>query len=170
MVHLETEELLGPFQEGELRIKGKLQMTGYYNLDSSEAWDSEGWLKTGDIAYYDEDQCFYVVDRVKEMLKFQSWHVPPVVIENVLLQHPSIKTAVVIGVPHEIDGDHPLAIVILKEKHHEKVTLGDIEKYVEERVHDRQRLRGGVRIVDFIPTTPSGKVKRREIKKMILGK
>ncbi|KAF2888325.1 hypothetical protein ILUMI_17848 [Ignelater luminosus] len=170
VVDPETEELLGPYQEGELRIKTKFQMNGYYNLDSSDAWDSDGWLKSGDIVYYDEDKCFYVVDRVKEMLKFQSWHVPPAVIENVLLTHPSIEIAVVIGVPHEIDGDHPMAVVKLRKGCVEGVTSDDIEKYVEERVHDRQRLRGGVKIVDFIPTTPTGKVKRKEVKKMILCK
>ncbi|KAF2887070.1 hypothetical protein ILUMI_19104, partial [Ignelater luminosus] len=162
VVNPETEELLGPYQEGELRIKTKFQMNGYYNMDSSDAWDPDGWLRSGDIVYYDEDQCFYVVDRMKEMLKFQSWHVLPAVIENVIKTHPSIETAVVIGVPHDIDGDHPMAIVTLKEGCSKSVTPETIEKYVEERVHDRQRLRGGVKIVDVIPVTPSGKVKRKE--------
>lgn len=58
-------------------------MNGYYNRDSSETFDSDGWLKTGDIVFFDEDYCFYVVDRIKEMLKYKSWHVPPAVIEKV---------------------------------------------------------------------------------------
>lgn len=161
--------MLGPYQHGELLIKSQYQLSGYYNQDSSEAWDSEGWLRTGDIVYYDDDLCFYVVDRRKEMLKFQSWHVPPVAIENVLLTHPDIEIAVVMGVPHEEDGEHPMAIVQLKDTA-KTIYPEEIEKYVEERVDNKQRLRGGVRIVERIPVTPSGKVMRREIKQMTLGK
>lgn len=58
-------------------------MNGYYNRDSSESFDSDGWLRTGDIVYFDEDLCFYVVDRIKQMLKYKSWHVSPVMVENV---------------------------------------------------------------------------------------
>lgn len=58
-------------------------MNGYYNRNSSEAFDSDGWLRTGDIMYFDEDFCFYVVDRIKQMLKYKSWHVPPAMIETV---------------------------------------------------------------------------------------
>ncbi|KAF2902426.1 hypothetical protein ILUMI_03756 [Ignelater luminosus] len=68
IVDLETEEPLGPNQKGELRVKTDFYMNGYYNIDSSDSWDSDGFLKTGDIFYYDEDYCFYVVDRIKDML------------------------------------------------------------------------------------------------------
>lgn len=168
IVHIETEEILGPNQQGELRVKTKFAMNGYYNLDSSDSFDSEGWLKTGDIVYYDEDQCFYVVDRIKEMLKYKSWHIAPVMLENILNNHPAIKRAVVIGIPHEEDGDHPMAVVILNNPD-DDVTGDEIEEYVAERVQDRQKLRGGVKFVDSFPTTPSGKIKRREIRKMVLA-
>lgn len=71
MVDPETEENLGFNEKGELRLKTECEMNGYYKMDSSDAWDADGWLKTGDIVYYDEDFCFYVVDRIKEMLKFR---------------------------------------------------------------------------------------------------
>lgn len=59
-------------------------MNGYYGKDASESFDSEGWLKTGDIVFFDEHYCFYVVDRVKEMLKYKSWHVAPAMLEKVI--------------------------------------------------------------------------------------
>lgn len=169
IVDTETEEVLGPNQNGELRIKSECLFTNYYNDNPPDLYDSEGWFKTGDVVHYDEDKCFYIIDRIKEVLKVKSWHVPPALLENVLLTHPAVKAAVVIGIPHKIDGDHPMGIVILKEDAG-KITPEEIEKYVEERVQDRQRLRAGVRIVDSIPTTASGKVKRNEMKKQYLVK
>lgn len=64
-------------------MKSRIMLNGYYNRDPSESFDSDGWLKTGDIVYFDEDLCFYVVDRIKELLKYKSWHVPPAMIEKV---------------------------------------------------------------------------------------
>lgn len=58
-------------------------MNGYYGRDSSESFDEDGWLKTGDVVYYDEENFFYIVDRIKEMLKYKSWHVPPAMVEKV---------------------------------------------------------------------------------------
>ncbi|RZB38699.1 4-coumarate--CoA ligase 1-like, partial [Asbolus verrucosus] len=168
IVDNETEKILGPNQQGELRVKTRYVMNGYYNQDSSECFDSDGWLKTGDVVYYDEDLCFYVVDRIKEMLKYKSWHIPPAMLENVLNNHPAIKRAVVIGIPHEEDGDHPMAVVILHNPK-ENITGEEIENYVAERVQERQKLRAGVKFVNSFPVTPSGKVKRQIIKTMILA-
>ncbi|KAF2893286.1 hypothetical protein ILUMI_12887 [Ignelater luminosus] len=166
VVDPDSRKPLGPNQRGELLIKTDSQMHGYFNLDSCEAWDSDGWLKTGDVVYYDEDYCFYIIDRVKEMLKFQSWHVPPATIESILLTHPAVEAAVVVGLPHPIDGDHPLAAVVTKASC--AVSETEIEDYIAKRVHDRMRLRGGVKFVSSIPLTPSGKIKRRDIRDMIV--
>lgn len=72
-------------------------MNGYYRRDSSECFDRSGWLKTGDLAYYDEYNCIYVVDRVKELIKYRGWHVAPIVLENALMGHPAVMRAVVVG-------------------------------------------------------------------------
>nr|CAH7742818.1 unnamed protein product [Callosobruchus chinensis] len=85
VVDPDTDELCGPNQSGELRLKSKLSMNGYYGRDSSDSYDSDGWLRTGDKVYYDEDMCFYIVDRIKEMLKYKSWHVAPAMIEQVII-------------------------------------------------------------------------------------
>lgn len=162
------EEVDGPHKKGELRIKSPLQMNGYYNKDSSESFDADGWLKTGDVAYYDEDHCIYIVDRIKEMLKYQSWHVPPALIEAVLLSHPAVHFAVVIGIPHPEDGDHPMGVVILNEESKD-ISEDDLVEYVNSKVDDRQKLRAGVKFVKEFPHTPTGKVKRKQLKDLILA-
>ncbi|KAI4471457.1 long-chain-fatty-acid--coa ligase [Holotrichia oblita] len=167
IVDVETGKTLGRNQIGELRFKTRFQLNGYYNLDSSGIWDSEGWLKTGDICYYDEDQCFFIVDRIKEMMKFQSWHVAPAFIEGILYGHFAVKVAVVIGVPHDEDGEHPLGIIVLSEEA-KGVKAETLVEYVNSRVDDRQKLRAGIVFVDDIPYTPSGKIKRNALKHTIL--
>lgn len=164
----ENEQPLGFNERGELRVKTKCQMNGYFEMDATSSWDEDGFLKTGDIAYFDEDFCFYIVDRIKELLKFRSWHVVPAVLEDVLLQHPAVKEAVVLGVPHEIDGDHALGVTVLKEEASE-VTEEELEKFVETRVDDRQKLRAGVKIVKWLFYTPTGKVRRKYMRDLLLS-
>lgn len=168
IVDIETEKVLGPNQLGELRIKGKYLMNGYFNMDSSDAFDSEGYIKSGDLAYYDEDRCFFVMDRIKEMFKYHLWHIAPAVIEAILLTHPAVAKGVVIGIPNEEDVNHAMGVVVLKSdcKH---VNPDDIRDYVDRIVDDRKKLRAGVKIVSDIPVTPSGKPQRRILKNMILN-
>ncbi|CAG9816375.1 unnamed protein product [Phaedon cochleariae] len=166
VVDPETEEILGPNRPGELRVKSITIMNGYYNKDFSNRYDQDGWFRTGDVIKYDEDCYFYVVDRLKEMLKYRGWHIPPAILELELSHHPAVRQSVVIGQKHEEDGDHPMAIVILDEQYKGKTTPEEIVRYIDERVQDKQRLRGGVKFVDKIPLTPSGKVKRKELKRI----
>ncbi|KAJ8939529.1 hypothetical protein NQ314_011096 [Rhamnusium bicolor] len=168
VVDPETEKPCGPNESGELRVKSRLVMNGYYGRDSSETFDAEGWLKTGDTVYYDKDHCFFIVDRIKEMLKYKSWHVAPAMVEKVLIDHPAVQKAVVFGIPHEEDGDHPAAVIILNADYKNKVTPEDIEHFIAQRAPDRMKLRGGVTFIEKIPLTPSGKVKRRDIRDMVL--
>lgn len=77
MVDVESGSILGPYNSGELYVKGPLLMKGYcshQNLTSSGI-DAEGWLRTGDIAYYDDDNDFYIVDRIKELIKYKGFQV-----------------------------------------------------------------------------------------------
>ncbi|KAF2892397.1 hypothetical protein ILUMI_13775 [Ignelater luminosus] len=105
IVDPDTEEILGPNQPGELRVKSEYCMNGYYGTDSSYEWDSDGFLKSGDIAYYDEDNCFFIVDRIKDVLNYITYRVYPAHLEKILLTHPAVHNAVVIGKPDEYQGD-----------------------------------------------------------------
>ncbi|KAK4872938.1 hypothetical protein RN001_014967 [Aquatica leii] len=168
IVDIETEEILGPNQVGELRIKSPSQCIGYYNIDSTECFDSDGWLKTGDLFYYNEDLCFYIVDRIKESFKFLHYHISPVEIESVILDLEPVAAVVVIGIPHETECNHPMAVVKLK-PNAKQISAEKIIRHVEEHLDDKKRLRGGVKFVDDIPKTVTGKINRFQLKKSILN-
>lgn len=164
-----TGKNLGPNEKGELFIKSRVIAKGYYNQRHPRVLDEDGWLKTGDEVYYDESYSFFMVNRLTDTFKFQDWEVSPGLIEQVLLSHPAIKDAVVVGIPDEEDVNHPFALVVLEEPNRKFNPLS-IVKYVEERVHDSHRLRGGVRIVDHIPTASvSGTRKRSEVCDWVLS-
>lgn len=162
---VETGHTVGVGEPGELRVKSNFFMKGYYNLDSSTAYDEDGFIKTGDVVYYDNEFCFFVVDRIKEMLKYRSWHVAPAMLEEVLLTHPAVEAAVVVGIPDKEDGEHPMACVILKQGVC-GVSDEEIREYVDERVDDRKKLRGGVVFVKSFPTTATGKISRRLLRNL----
>lgn len=142
-------------------------MNGYHNADCSHVWDKENYMRTGDLMYYDKDLFFYHVDRIKEMFKYKSWHVQPVAIEHVIEEHPAVLKAIVFGVPHDFDGDLPTAIVTLK-KGFGRITADEVKKFTNDRVSERQQLRGGLKILKSIPLTPTGKVQRRMIRDLYL--
>ncbi|CAH0599805.1 unnamed protein product [Chrysodeixis includens] len=165
VVDIETREPLGPNQRGELCAKGELLMKGYVNLGRGSDFDDEGFYKTGDIAYYDDDGYFFIVDRLKELIKYKGFQVPPAEIEAVLLHHEGIKEAAVIGIDNRAAGEVPLAFVVpqpgstLSEK--------EVQDFVAERLSNPKHLRGGVRFVDQIPKSPAGKLLRKDLRKML---
>ncbi|GJQ77868.1 hypothetical protein Trydic_g16121 [Trypoxylus dichotomus] len=165
---LETGKPLDPMKKGEIRFKCDTVLRGYMNTNyqPEDLFDSEGFLKSGDIGYYDEDNCIYICDRIKEMFKYQGWHVVPASIEAIIYKHPAVLEAVVIGVPHKIDDHHPLALVVLKEGY--SVTEDELLAFVNGKVSDRENLRGGLKIVKKLLKTPTGKLARPKIRQVIL--
>lgn len=114
MVDVDTGKCLGVKQVGELHFKGPCIMKGYIgNKQATNATiDADGWLHTGDIGYYDENGEWYVVDRIKELIKYKGYQVPPAEIEALLLTNPNIKDAGVVGIPNEIAGELAFAFVV----------------------------------------------------------
>lgn len=167
VVDVDTGRKLGFYERGELLVKSSTVTRGYYNQSSDGIYDDDGWLKTGDIVYYDENYCFYIVDRIKEMFKYKSWHIVPAVLETVIQEHPAVRDCVVFGIPHETDGDLPTAVIILKDNYG-NIKEEEIIKFVDERVDERQKLRGGIKFTDDLPRTPSGKIMRREVRKLFV--
>ncbi|XP_044755148.1 uncharacterized protein LOC123314097 [Coccinella septempunctata] len=170
IVDEKTDKIVGPYKTGELCVKSDtLMMNGYYRRDSSECFDRCGWLKTGDLAYYDEYHCIYLKDRVKELIKFRGWHVQPAALEQILMTHPVVAKAIVIGIPHPDDGEHPMGLITLKDGiNPEDVDLKQIADYVNRQTDERKHLRAGVRIIDTIPVTSTGKVRRRTLRDNVL--
>ncbi len=158
IVDIATGDELGPGERGEICARGPQVMLGYLNRPDATAGaiDRDGWFHTGDVGYADAEGYFYVVDRVKELIKYNAYQVAPAELEAVLLAHPAIADAAVIPSPDEQAGEVPKAFVVLKGQ----VTPDEIMAYVAERVAPYKKVRR-VEIIDAIPKTASGKILRR---------
>ena len=166
IVDTETGLGLGPRQPGELVIRGPQVMAGYLNEPerTAECLDErEGWLKTGDVAWYDDDGYFYITDRVKELIKVRGFPVAPAELEALLLRHEAINDVAVIPLPDEASGELPRAYIVVQAdaSNAEKVSEQDIYEWVKERVANYKRLDGGIVFTDSIPKSASGKILRR---------
>ncbi|EME78790.1 uncharacterized protein MYCFIDRAFT_43581 [Pseudocercospora fijiensis CIRAD86] len=159
---------LGSNQEGELWIRGPQVFKGYHHNPTATAncLTPEGWYKTGDVAYVNEKGFFYITDRVKELIKYNGFQVAPAELEGLLLAHPQVEAAAVIGLFYEeIATEVPRAYVVVKkgvEKTRE--TAEGIAGWLKDRTAHHKWLRGGVKFVDEIPMNPSGKILRKELK------
>ena len=158
IVGIESRIELGPGEEGEVCVRGPQVMKGYLGQPevTAELIDSEGWLRTGDIGYADADGALYIVDRLKELIKYKGRQVAPAELEAVLLSHPAIADAAVLPSPDEKAGEVPIAFVVLKDS----ATPAEIMDYVAERVAPYKKIRR-VEFVDQIPKSPAGKILRR---------
>ncbi|KAK4884441.1 hypothetical protein RN001_000712 [Aquatica leii] len=159
IVDTNTSQTLAPMQKGELYCRGPQVMKGYMNDpgSTSNAIDKDGWFRTGDIAYYDDDGYFYIVDRLKELIKYKGFQVPPAELESVLLKHSKIIDAAVIGIPDERVGELPFAFVVKNGSLSEK----EVQDFVAKELSPEKHLRGGVQFVESIPRNLSGKILKR---------
>jgi 4-coumarate--CoA ligase len=149
---------------GGVCVKGPQVMLGYLNNKKAtdEMIDADGWLHTGDIGYLDDGNSLFVVDRVKELIKYKGLQVPPAELEAILCSHDAVADAAVIGIPDDDAGELPKAFVALKAG--STVTPEELVKYVASRVVSYKRLRGGVSFLQQIPRSPSGKILRKDLK------
>jgi acyl-CoA synthetase (AMP-forming)/AMP-acid ligase II len=153
-----TGEALGRNQDGELCFRGPQVMRGYLNrpAETAELLDPDGWLHSGDIGHVDDDGYFYVVDRVKELIKYKGLQVAPAELEAVLVSHPAIADAAVVRMPDEQAGEVPKAFVVASEA----LTADQVMDYVAQRVAPHKKVRQ-VEFIDQIPRSLSGKILRR---------
>lgn len=166
VIDLELGESLGRNQKGEVCIRGPQVMKGYlHNSEATHACiDSEGWFHTGDVGYADEDGYFYIVDRVKELIKYKAYQVAPAELEALLLTHPEVADVAVIGVPDQECGELPMAYVVKKGE----VDAGDIMEFVASRVAPYKKIRM-VEFIEAVPKAPSGKILRRILRDQVKG-
>ncbi|CAH2056391.1 unnamed protein product, partial [Iphiclides podalirius] len=162
IVDVNTKEPVGPYQNGELCFKSPMIMNGYIGKNLQDVLDEEGFLRSGDICYYDEERYLYVVDRLKELIKYKGFQVPPAEIETVLLQHPAVREVCVVGLPHKEAGEVPLAFVVLQPGNN--TNESELQAFVAERLSNPKRLRGGVRFISEIPKAINGKILRRQLR------
>ncbi|TVT98386.1 hypothetical protein EJB05_56306, partial [Eragrostis curvula] len=143
-------------------------LSGYVNDDKGTAatLDSEGWLKTGDLCYFNEDGFLYIVDRLKELIKYKGYQVPPAELEHILHSHPEIMDAGVVPYPDEDAGQLPMAFIVRKPGSH--ITEQQIMDYVAKHVAPYKKVRR-VAFISEIPKSPAGKILRRELVQQALA-
>lgn len=166
VMDLETyDKALGPYENGELWLTGPQIMKGYYKNQKAtdEMITKDRWLRTGDIGHYDDDGNFYIVDRLKELIKVKGFQVAPAELEEILTTHPAIKEAAVIGVPDERSGELPRAYVV-KKPGMESLSDADIHAFVDAKVSAHKRIKGGIEFCAAIPRNNMGKILRRELR------
>ncbi|KIJ38473.1 hypothetical protein M422DRAFT_231207 [Sphaerobolus stellatus SS14] len=161
---------------GEIWIRGPHVMKGYLNNPSAtrESITEDGWFKTGDIGIIDKDGSISILDRIKELIKYKGFQVPPAELEGILLTHPLIVDAAVIGIWSDDDAtEYPRAYVVprngLKSLTFPSETdrlAREIEIWIRQKVARHKYLRGGVVLVDSVPKSASGKLLRRQLRDM----
>lgn len=162
-----TLEELGPNEEGEIVIRGPQVFKGYYNRPKSNesafvAIDGRSYFRTGDIAKYDDEGYYFIVDRIKRMINASGFKVWPTEVESTLYKHPAIQQACVVGVPDARRGETVKAYVILHEEAKGKVTVEEIIDWAKMQLSAYKYPRI-VEFRDHLPTTSSGKLLWRQL-------
>ena len=163
IVDPDTGEDQGIGGRGELWVRGPQVMKGYLNNAeaTAETLDADGWLHTGDVAVLDEHQHVSIVDRLKELIKYKGFQVPPAELEALIITHPKVADVAVIGVPDDEAGEIPKAFVVPMPE--QTVTLADIQELVGEHLVSYKQIRL-LELTDSIPKSASGKILHRELR------
>jgi acyl-CoA synthetase (AMP-forming)/AMP-acid ligase II len=158
IVDVETGDILGPNQTGEIWVRGPVAMLGYLNqpLATAETIDADGWVRTGDIGWVDDDGYLTVTDRLKELIKVSGYQVAPAELEALLLSHPAVRDVAVVRSLDPKTGEAPKAFVVLNAP----ITEAELAGFVAARAASYKRIRSFA-FVDAIPKSPSGKILRR---------
>ncbi|MGN7860106.1 AMP-binding protein [Microbacterium sp. 22303] len=157
---------IGVSEPGELWVRGPNVMRGYIGNpeETAAVLDADGYLRTGDVVVVDVGRNITIVDRLKELIKYKGYQVPPAELEAVLLEHPDVADAAVIGVPDEDAGEIPKAFVVAQPGR--VVDPEELRSFVAERVAPYKRIRL-VEFIDVVPKSAAGKILRRELRARI---
>jgi 4-coumarate--CoA ligase len=156
-------EPLGIDADGEVWVRGPQVMKGYLNNPSatSATITADGWLRTGDIGHIDLDGHLFVVDRLKELIKYKGFQVPPAELEALLLTHPAVADAAVVGLPDVEAGEIPVGFVVITPG--QEATEGSIIGFIAAQVATYKQIRRVI-FIDQIPKSASGKILRRVLR------
>jgi acyl-CoA synthetase (AMP-forming)/AMP-acid ligase II len=166
VVDVATLQELGHQETGEIWVRGPNIMQGYWKQPAATADTlvNDGWMRTGDIGYFDSDGCIYLVDRLKELIKYNAQQVAPAELEDIIQSHPAVLDAAVIGAPDEAAGEIPMAFVV--RKNGACLEAAELMSFVAARVAPHKKVRA-VEFIDEIPKSPSGKILRRVLKELV---
>ncbi|KAH9667656.1 4-coumarate--CoA ligase 1 [Citrus sinensis] len=163
IVDPETGASLPTNKPGEICIRGDQIMTGYLNDPEAtkSTIDKEGWLHTGDIGYIDDNDELFIVDRLKELIKYKGFQVAPAELEALLLSHSNITDAAVVPMKDDAAGEVPVAFVV--KSNDSQITEDEIKQFISKQVVFYKRI-NRVFFIDAIPKAPSGKILRKELR------
>ena len=152
---------LPPGQDGEIWVRGPQVMKGYLNNPkaTAETIVEDGWLRTGDIGHFDADGYLYITDRLKELIKVKGFQVAPAELEALLLTHPAITDAAVIGVPDAESGEVPMAFIVAADP----PSLAEVQAFLDPDVARYKQIRR-LEVIEAIPKSASGKILRRMLR------
>ncbi|CAM0145423.1 unnamed protein product [Urochloa decumbens] len=167
IVHPESEVALPPCMPGELWVRGPFVMKGYAGdkESTSKILDSEGWLRTGDLCYIDKDGIVFVVDRLKELIKYKGYQIPPAELESLLQTHPDIDEAAVVPYPDDQAGELPAAFIVRRSG--SNLHEAQIKEFVAKQVVHYKQIHH-VFFVNSIPKNAAGKILRKDLTKLAL--
>jgi long-chain acyl-CoA synthetase len=150
-------------ERGEIAVRGPNIMKGYWKNQKAteEMLSAEGFLRTGDVGWMDEDGYVYIVDRTKDMLLCGGFNVYPRVIEEAIYQHPGVAEVAVIGVPDEYRGQAPKAFIKLRPDV-PALSLDELQAFLKPRIGKHEMV-AAVQIVDALPRTPVGKIDKKQL-------
>ncbi|KAH0925998.1 hypothetical protein HID58_018254 [Brassica napus] len=159
----DTGDSLSKNKPGEICIRGHQIMKGYLNnpAATAETIDKDGWLHTGDIGLIDDDDELFIVDRLKELIKYKGFQVAPAELEALLIGHQDITDVAVVAMKEEAAGEVPVAFVV-KSKDSE-LSEDDVKQFVAKQVVFYKRI-NKVFFVESIPKAPSGKILRKDLR------
>ncbi len=166
VVDIVSQKPLGVGETGELWVRGPNVMKGYWNQPAATADTllADGWMRTGDIGYVDSDGCVFLVDRLKEMIKYNALQVAPAELEDIIQSHPAVADAAVVGAPDPTVGEIPMAFVVKRQG--AALEADELMQYVAARVAPYKKIRA-VEFVQEIPKSPAGKILRRVLKETV---
>jgi long-chain acyl-CoA synthetase len=159
----DPEQTVAQGERGELCIKGPNVMKGYWNKPeaTAESMTSDGFFRTGDVGYMDQDGYIYIVDRTKDMILCSGYNVYPRMVEEAIYEHPSVSEVSVIGVPDAYRGQSPKAFVTLK-KDAAGFTLEELQAFLKSRLGKHEMVQA-LEIREALPKTPVGKLSKKEL-------
>lgn len=163
LIDFDGQPLTTPRVPGELCVRGDTVMRGYWNLPerTAESLGADGWFRTGDVAYQDEDGYYYICDRLKDMIISGGENIYPAEVESVLYEHPLIAEVAVVGAPDERWGERVVAVVTLKAN--ASLTLEELQAFAEKRLA-RYKLPRELRLVPALPRNSTGKVQKAALR------